>query len=143
MVSISIRALTGTYDPLMIFDFHAGDISKKIYWAIWFVLVFVVLLNGLIAFMTQQFDLIFSKQFQRRQINLDRVKLLAELPDLPKNIDATNDSENVSLNGNGKFSLISLFYIETLVCSLVTNEKHEVNYRTGRSETLFLQRDPG
>ena len=82
-------------------------------------------------------------QFQRRQINLDRVKLLAELPDLPKNIDAANDSEKVALNGNEKFSLISLFYIETLVCSLVTNEKLEVNYRTGRSETLFLQRDPG
>ena len=111
-IILSIRTLVGLNE--------AGDVliyetkPEQFFWTIWYLLVIVILVNGLISFMTTQLDLTFSKQFQRRQVNLDRVKLLGQLPDRK-----IKDENEKLLDSDEVLPKTALFYAQTVVSSLL------------------------
>lgn len=138
---LSIRTLVGLNDPSDVLEYNST--SQQFFWVIWYLMVIVILMNGLISFMTTQLDFNFSKQFQRRQVNLDRIKLLGQVTQT-KNVSEKDSKDEeaeapIKLDKDLILPEVSLFYAQSVVSCLISQGVLKVNHKTEQKhETLFM-----
>ena len=124
-------------------------IAKKVYWGLWYLITIIVLLRGLVAMMTALLRATcsnrqVSKEFRRRLVNLDRIKLLDQMPDsFDVKVRRASLTTTVPMSLSRNFSEISrtlieskihtrhsaasLYYAQTVASVLLTSSKFKLN----------------